>query len=68
MKFREINVKCPFYITADANKIRCEGAFDKSKITMAFKTEAEAGMVFTDYCCANYQSCFLYQAIFKNID
>jgi len=67
MKFREINVKCPFYISADANKLRCEGIFKKSKITTAFKSDTDTDAVFNDLCCDKYKDCPLYQTLFKNI-
>ncbi len=66
--FVDANVQCPFYKSTAPNKIRCEGTFNNTTVTIMFREVNEAAKTFVGYCCDNYLECPQYIANLKKYD
>lgn len=56
-------VKCPFFLSSDRNKIRCEGFYEGCSVQILFTAPTLASQYLRSYCCAigGFEQCPIYQ-------
>lgn len=61
--YGSVDTKCPFYITEDAAKIKCEGVEKGSSTVLEFRGKKFKNDVKQRYCEGDYEKCKLYQML-----
>ena len=51
------NVRCPFYLHDEVQRISCEGLIDGTTATMFFKRRREREKHLRLLCCQRYENC-----------
>lgn len=67
-QFINADIKCPFYISTEGNKIRCEGCFKKTTATLSFDTDIDTMAVLRTCCCDRYKLCPQYKASYRKYE
>lgn len=61
--YSSVNVKCPFYLAEENNKIICEGMEKGSRTALEFRGRQFKESVKERYCNSNFEQCKLYHVI-----
>lgn len=63
--WKKAEVKCPFYRHDSRKKktISCEGVFDRSQLTHAFRRQRDYEKQLTLYCCDAFKYCEICRAV-----
>nr|DAF33449.1 MAG TPA: hypothetical protein [Caudoviricetes sp.] len=62
--YSEVNVKCPFFLRCDKQKISCEGPYDDCKcLNQIFKSTAGRNKQLEIFCNCNFEKCEIYRMI-----
>lgn len=57
------DIQCPFFSRVESRRIKCEGPFQSTVLSIWFDTNKERNEVFRKYCCCtNYLRCPVYLA------
>lgn len=61
--YGSVNVKCPFYLSEESNKIFCEGLEKGSRTALEFRGKQFKENVKDRYCSGDFEKCKLYYVI-----
>lgn len=57
--------QCPFYLSEDSHRIKCEGFKKKMKTHMVFPSSKNMRVYRQEYCCDRYKDCLLCKALYE---
>ena len=63
--YNSVLVRCPFYQSDDALRIKCEGLDGSSRLAVEFSNKAEKLQWMKNYCNSAYGECKVCQIIDK---
>lgn len=66
--YASVDVKCPFYITEEGKKIRCEGLERGCCTVLEFRGKKFKDEVKEKFCTGDYEKCKLYALINKKYE
>lgn len=58
-------VRCPFYVSEDGYRVRCEGLAKKMHTHMVFPTPQSKSAYKKRYCDTRYKDCLLCKALYS---
>lgn len=61
--YEAVNVRCPFYKSDEALRIKCEGLEDSSRLAVEFQKKAEKEQWQWRYCNTEWEQCKVCQII-----
>lgn len=64
--YSEVNVKCPFFLRCDKQKISCEGPYDGCKcLNLIFSKNSDRDKQMEIFCNSHYDKCEIYRMIYE---
>lgn len=64
--FKQVEVKCPFYITDDGKEeIVCEGLVEDSRIALRYAERGDYRCQMQVFCCDRYTNCEIYRVLIE---
>ena len=61
--YDDAEIKCPFFISSDINRVSCEGLDDYCVLDIRFKAKDKWSLYRQQYCKSRFEKCEIYKMI-----